>query len=254
MNNIFVEWLIGMALGIILGLVFIQLAGCGDTSLPGGGFTTSATCHVTTTSTGAVVTCPDGSTQTILNGQMGGVGANALVAIYPNDTQCGSAGGNLLLAGTDLNHNTTLDTNEVSASADICNGAVGQTGATGAQGQVGPAPIAPVFMPVAVVFPCGQNSSSYKEALLGLSGGGLFGEFSGSSDATTVRNTLIPDGSFYDTDNSQCIFAVSTDSSGNRSVTWTGSTENGSGPFGPGNATYISSTVTWTETYTAPGK
>ena len=205
-------------------------------------------CTATQIAGGVQVACTDGTSATVLNGAPGTAGAqgapgtsgaaganghSALLNNYPNDINCGTAGG-------------SLQTSEVTVSADLCNGAVGAAGATG------PAGASPEYSPIIVINPCGPNSSSYKEALLGLSGGGVFGEFTENTSALTVRNTLIPDGGYYDTDDSQCYFNVST-SSGNRSVTWNGSTANGSGPWGAGSASYTASNSQWSETYSSPG-
>lgn len=189
--------------------------------------------------TGTTTTGPQGPAGT--NGTNGRNGHNALIVSHTNDTNCAN-GGTLVLAGTDLNDDGVLQSSEVTASADVCNGAPGV------------AATPPVFTPVIVITPCGPNSSTYKEVLLGLQGGSIFAEFTGNaSDATTVRNTLIPDGGYWNTDSSQCLFSVSTNGSGNRLISWNGSTNNGSGPFGAGSASYTASTQVWGATYTAPG-
>lgn len=180
---------------------------------------------------------PSGAT-----GNAGANGHNAAVRLVPNDTNCPN-GGSLLLAGTDLNDSGYLDQSEVTSSADICNG---EDGADAPQ---------PSFTPVIVITPCGPNSSSYKEALLGLSGGGIYSEIiTNLSNNATIRNTMLPDGGYYDTDDSQCNFSVSSDSTGNRTVSWNGSTHNGSGPFSPGSASYISSSYDWSATYGPVGR
>lgn len=120
-------------------------------------------------------------------------------------------------------------------------GSAGPVGAQGVQGAPGPVPD---LTPVSVIEPCGHNSSAYKEVLLGLEGGQVFGSFSSTTSALTVRNTLIPDGSFYDTDDSQCYFTVSTDSQGNRSVVWNG-TSNSGNTYPSGASNYNIRTKTW---------
>lgn len=220
-------------------------------------------CTATQVSSGVQVTCTDGTSALVLNGANGTAGAqgapgtngaaganghSALLVSHPNDTQCGIAGGTLLLGGVDLNDDGILENNEVTVSADICNGAQGPQGTQGASGS------SPQYSPVIVINPCGPNSSSYKEALLGLSGGGVFGSFTASSNALTVRNTLLPDGSYYDTDDSECYFSVSTSSGDDRTVSWNGSTANGTGPFGAGYASYDPTTsAQWVGVYTPPG-
>lgn len=169
-------------------------------------------------------------------GPAGPNGHNSLIKMVANNTAC-SNGGSLLLTGVDLNDDGILSASEVQQSANVCNGLNGIDGAN------------PVLAPVIAITPCGPNSSSYKEVLLGLFGGGVFAEFTGDdSHANTVRNTLIPDGSYYNTDSSQCNFSVSTSGSG-RTVSWNGSSHNSSGTYNAGSAVFNSSANTWTATY-----
>jgi hypothetical protein len=188
-----------------------------------------------------------------LNGAAGNSGANAVVSTFNTAPSCPN-GGITVLTATDtlgLGYPAAGDANFESAA--LCNGATGVQGTTGVQGPQGLNGSVPEFTPTAVITPCGPNSSQYKEVLLGLQGGDIFGSFTGSSNALTTRNALIPNGSYYDTDDSECYFTVSTDNSSNRAVTWDGSTANGSGPWGVGSATYTASGSSWSETYTAPG-
>ncbi len=150
--------------------------------------------------------------------------------------------GQMIYAGQDMNDNGLLDPSERGNSYKLCNGAQGITGTSGTPGQDAPQSI---YMPVAVIQPCGSVSSTYKEVLLGLAGGDLLSEFTGGSSTDQVRNTLIPDGSYYNTDSSQCNFTISTLSNSNRLVTWDGSTHNGSGPYSSGSATYTALTQSW---------
>lgn len=181
------------------------------------------------------------------NGANGASGHNALVSsiVVPTTSAlCSNNGGYTILSGTDLNNDNILQNSEVTSNSVLCNGARGSTGATGSQGIQGPAGLAPQFTPVIVIEPCGHSSSNYKEALLGLQGGSIFGEFSGSSDGLTVRNTLLPDGSFTDTDDSKCNFSVSTDGVGNRTISWNGSSGSGN-TYTAGGAQYTAATQTW---------
>lgn len=151
---------------------------------------------------------------------------NAPVNVCPNE-------GFIFTSGLDKNGNGVLDTSEVTSSAVICNGA----------------PVSQ-FTPTQPISPCGPNSSQYKEVLLGLAGGQLLSEFTGNtSNAGSVRNTLLSDGNYSDTDDSACNFSVTTDSSGNRLITWDGSSSNGSGPYNPGQAIYTAYMSTWTINY-----
>jgi hypothetical protein len=97
-----------------------------------------------------------------------------------------------------------------------------------------------------VIQPCGGSSSPWKEVLLGLPGGLILSEFSGSSDALTVRNTLLPDGNSYeDTDASLCQFSVSTDTSGNRTVSWPAQRAANGYNAVAGSTVYTVSTSSW---------
>lgn len=190
-------------------------------------------CSVADTTGGSSITCGDVTTF-VSNGTNGVAGTNGHTALIYTSTFtsiCGTAGGYSVFLGTDLNDDGVLQNSEITSTAQLCNGAQGQ---------------APQFTPVAVIEPCGHSSSAYKEALLGLQGGAVYGSFSANSSALTVRNTLIPDGSYYDTDDSECNFSVSTDSSGNRTVTWDGSSQTGT-LYPAGSATYTACTQTWTQ-------
>lgn len=68
-----------------------------------------------------------------LNGVNGANGHNALVAIVNVAPTCLN-GGAIVLAGTDLNDNTVLDSSEVSATQAICNGQNGTNGTNGVDG------------------------------------------------------------------------------------------------------------------------
>jgi hypothetical protein len=199
------------------------------------------------------------------NGINGNNGHSAAFSKGSADTTACPTGGVVINMGSDLNDNGVLDTNEIKQVAIVCNGATGSkgntgaTGATGATGsrgntgatgQTGPTGAAPKFTPVMPITPCGASSSQYKEVLLALQGGQILSEFSGSAtNANLVRNTLIPDGSYYNTDDSECFFTITSSSSGNRSVSWNGSSANGSGPYHAGQAFFDASTSTWTVSY-----
>lgn len=170
-------------------------------------------------------------------GPVGPNGHSSLIKQVANDSNC-QAGGTLVLTGLDTNDNGVLDLSEVQYSADVCNGTNGINGQS------------PAFTPTIAITPCGPTSATFKEAMLGMFGGGVFTEFTGNaSDASTVANILLPDGSWYDTDSSQCNFTSSTDGSGNRSIVWNGSSHNGSGPYHAGHADYNAATKTWTAVY-----
>ena len=174
------------------------------------------------------------------NGSNGSNGHSAAFSETVADVTACPTGGTVINMGIDANGNSVLEVSEITQVAIVCNGLNG-IDAHSAQ-----------FIPVMPITPCGSNSSpdGFKEVLLALSGGGILSEFTGNtSDAGSVRNTLIPDGSYYDTDAGQCNFSVSTDSNGNRSVNWNGSTHNGSAIYNAGQASYASSTMSWVVSY-----
>lgn len=189
-----------------------------------------------------------------VNGTNGSNGHSAAVSTVPADSTACSTGGWVLNLGVDTNDNGLLEVSEITSVAVLCNGATGSQGQQGVAGQNGTNGTnaqLPQYIPVLAITPCGPNSSSYKEVLLGLVGGTILSEFTGNaSNAATVRNTLIQDGSYYDTDDSQCFFTITTASNGDRTVSWNGTSNNHSGtPYHAGSAFYKASTAQWTATY-----
>jgi hypothetical protein len=138
-------------------------------------------------------------------GQSGTNGHNAIVTLAAaSQSQC-LAGGTIIVTATDMNDNGILDSADTNQqSATICNGQ------------------SPTQLtPVQAIKPCGANSSSYKEVLLLLSDGSILASFSETSSGKNTRLTLLPDGTYQNTDSSNCIFTVAT--SGNqRSISWSG--------------------------------
>lgn len=205
-------------------------------------------------------------------GSNGSNGTNGLNALFGTPSEaplssCPNSGGDshggygqVFTMGLDANGDGILENNEIQQVAIVCNGqngtqglpgvagsvgATGSTGATGAQGIQGAPGVSPEYSPVAVIEPCGHSSSNYKEVLIGLEGGYILSEFSGNSSALTVRNTLLPDGSYQDTDDSFCSFTVSTDSHGNRTVSWVAQTDANGYVATAGSITYTASTSQW---------
>lgn len=125
--------------------------------------------------------------------------------------------------------------------------ALGCAGPSGPQGPMGTDGINgqdPDYTPTIAITPCGPTSAQYKETLLGLFGGGLFSEFSGSA----ISNILLPDGSYSDTDTSGCNFVVATDVYGNRLISWNGSSTSGN-TYHAGQAYYNAAAKSWTASY-----
>jgi hypothetical protein len=171
-------------------------------------------------------------------GANGSNGLNSLInitGINPG-SQC-LYGGTLIATGLDANGNNVLDSTEVTQSSVICNGTVSNGSAAN-------------LTPTIAITPCGPNSATYKEALLGLFGGGVFAYFVGNlSDASQSANILMPDNTYFDTDTSKCKFTLTTDSSGNRSMVWDGTTQDGHATYNPGFANYNATTKAWTVSY-----
>lgn len=131
-----------------------------------------------------------------LNGESGSRGFSSLINVSLAGDLCPN-GGALLLSGLDTDHSLVLEASEITSSNTICNGTNGQN-----------APIQP-FAPVEVLDPCGAQST-FDEVLLRLSNGNVLASFSQNASGLNTRFTLIPDGNFGTTDNTNCSFSLST--------------------------------------------
>lgn len=136
--------------------------------------------------------------------------------------QC-PAGGTILVVARDTTGTgvlSPLDTGMQSAvicsGRDGTDGAVGAAGATGSRGPQGPAG---PLMPVSLIRPCGASSSPWKEVLLCLADGTLLADFSDDASGRNTRLSLVPPGTYEDTDASGCIFVVSEGTTG-LDVSW----------------------------------
>jgi len=158
-------------------------------------------------------------------GIQGSKGSNAITEISSAGAAQCPTGGDIIVTATDLNEDGVIDNGDTNIqSATICNGVQGPqgvAGATGNQGAIGAAAPETAYTPVQTVTPCGPNSSSYKEVLLVLADGSILCDFSLNLAGQDTRLTLLPDGSYIDTDESGCEFTVST-SGDTRSITWAG--------------------------------
>lgn len=150
------------------------------------------------------------------SGVMGTQGHSAVFfSLVANESQCPN-GGSILLAGIDSNDNGLLDSRDSGIQTlVVCNGLTGQSGQSGKD-----APISPMT-PVAYITPCGPNSSPFKEVLLLMGDGSVLASFSNTQAGYNTRFAFIPDGTFQDTDSSNCIFTLST-SGETRSISWHG--------------------------------
>jgi hypothetical protein len=115
--------------------------------------------------------------------------------------------------GTEVSFNYVLQLGqtapEVPSPITVCNGLAGVSAPLGIQ---------------EAIAPCGAASSSFKEVLLRLADGSLLASFSANSSGQNTRLSLLPDGSYTDTDDSACSFTVSTNGN-TRSISWSGGGE-----------------------------
>lgn len=175
---------------LILASVFLTLVGCENNA--------QVTCVVTQNANSATVTCPNGSTATIDNGtpgpqgQPGQNGTSSSISVSPaSPTECPNGGQDIVVTNGGV----------VSAPYTVCNG------------------VNPVS-PVQLIAPCTMASSPWKEELVCLSNGEVLADFSDDASGLNTRLSLIPTGSYIDTDDSGCQFNVSIDNSGNTTVSW----------------------------------
>lgn len=161
-------------------------------------------------------------------GAAGPAGSNGHGLVFQTTAAPGStcpAGGKIIMMATDTNDNGQFEVADSDhQSITLCNGENGTNGADGAAAPV------PAYSPVEPIMPCG-NTVAYKEVLLRLSNGQVLASFSENVQGLMTRLTLIPDGSYMDTDNSQCTFTLSTSGS-TRSISWFGSVQK-SWPYNP---------------------
>lgn len=156
------------------------------------------------------------------NGQAGAAGAAGSnghsmqysVSVAPAEI-C-AAGGSILFMALDIHDNGFYSvTDPGQQQMTICNGLNGTNGTNGTNGI--DAPVAS-YSAVDVIVPCGPTVT-YKEVLLRLANGQVLASFSDNISGLNTRLSLIPDGSYMNTDGSNCSFQIST--SGNeRSISW----------------------------------
>jgi hypothetical protein len=176
------------------------------------------------------------STSLVCNGAAGATGAagtSSTVNVSAATTNECPTGG----------YNITVTNGGVSSQPySLCSGAVGstgltgQTGATGQTGQTGATGaqgVAGVVGTLQLIAPCTTASSAWKEELICIGNGSLLADFSATMAGDETRLSLIPDGSYEDTDASGCDFTVTTASNGNTTVSWgAGSSSNGTWTVG----------------------
>lgn len=144
----------------------------------------------------------DNKVQTLVGerGPAGVNGHNTLMSVLNYAPSCLN-GGVTLIAGLDVNDSGTLEPTEISGSAEVCNGAVGQSATPSA------------FTPVGLVDPCGTKPGLHNEIFIRLYNGTLIASFSDSSSGTNTRFSVLTAGTYQTTDGDNCVFTL--DSSGN---------------------------------------
>jgi len=123
----------------------------------------------------SIIRCPDGSTATVYDGLPGPQG---------NDGAAGNVG----------------------SPGPI--GSVGPAGSPGPVGSSGVSPSLPGSTPMSIITPCGPNSSPYKEVILCLYDGSLLASFSQDVGGSYTRLSILPPGTYVNTDSSGCKFTV----------------------------------------------
>jgi len=157
-------------------------------------------------------------------GDTGADGKRLVFQVTAASSDMCPTGGKIILMGSDENDSGTLDVGDTNQqSLTLCNGANGQNGEDGedgVDGEDGADAVLPAYTPVAPIFPCG-NTAAFKEVLLRLQSGQVLASFSDTAQGSMTRLTLIPDGRYMTTDNTSCIFNLSTAGS-TRSISWSG--------------------------------
>lgn len=167
-------------------------------------------------------------TQIVCDGKNGDVGAagppgsnghGVVFQVSPAPVEVCSSGGSVIVMALDifdLGVYSPADPGQQSLA--VCNGHDGSNGHDGAD-----APPS-AYTPLEVIMPCG-NSVAYKEVLLRLYNGQVLAAFSENVSGLNTRLSFLPDGTFMNTDGSNCVFSLAT-SEGTRSISWAGQVQN----------------------------
>ncbi len=150
-------------------------------------------------------------------GQAGPAGADGhgiVFQVAPASESACAAGGSIILMATDISNRgsySSVDPNQQSVT--LCNGIAGAAAPPSA------------YTPVDAIRPCG-NTVSYKEILLRLSNGEVLAAVSDNANGLNTRLSFIPDGTYINTDGSNCVFSLATNSERTlRSISWQGQTQ-----------------------------
>jgi hypothetical protein len=169
------------------------------------------------------------------NGKDGQNGYSTLAYIQHFD-QCPGCGdftqtgityvpGTLVVMYEDTNNNGQMDfTDNILGSYTVCDGEQGATGPQGPQGPQGDAGTPAANNPLATVIlisPCNTpntpDAGNNNEVFLGLADGALIAVWSDGQQNTHLDNT--PNGTYRTTDNTNCVFTVTGNVPGKRTLT-----------------------------------
>lgn len=148
------------------------------------------------------ISCPDGTSVSVQDGVAGAPGI---------DGQNGSVGSQGP-SGSPGKDGSTGEPGQAGSQGD--KGEPGSQGSPGPQGSPGTSPSLPPSTPMSIIMPCGPNSSPYKEVILCLYDGTLLASFSQDVGGSYTRLSMLPTGTYMDTDSSGCIFTVASSTLG----------------------------------------
>ncbi len=172
---------------------------------------------------GSQILCDGATGATGSGGAAGSDGYNMVFQSTAATTEQCSAGGSTIVMALDSNRNNHFDAADSNIqSITLCNGVAGAAGAAGSNGTNGTNAVLPAYTAVEPIMPCG-NTVAYKEVLLRLSNGQVLSSFSDNAAGSMTRLAFLPDGSFVDTDDSDCHFSLSTSADkSTRAISWSG--------------------------------
>lgn len=154
------------------------------------------------------------------NGTNGSNGADGATGAKGDKGDKGDAGNNGVDGTNGTNGSNGSNGSNGTNGSNGSDGATGAKGDKGDKGDTGNPGVTPSFTPVDYVQPCGPTVP-YKEVLLVLFDGSILGSFSDNASGLNTRFAFIPDGSYIDTDGSNCNFTV-THTAHTRTVSWSG--------------------------------
>lgn len=156
--------------------------------------------------------CDGQGGQTGAAGPAGQDGHNMQFEVTPATSAVCPMGGSIIVMALDVQNRGSYSSSDPNQqSMIVCNGLTGAD-----------APVS-AYAAAEVIMPCG-NSVSYKEVLLRLANGQVLAAFSDNISGLNTRLSLIPDGTYMNSDGSQCIFSLATNGL-TRSISWGGAVQ-----------------------------